>query len=402
MHALVEISSSARLARIAPPAAKELTQFSRTVDAIYDSVLEPTRWTDALQSITSLIGASQGALHFGDVVKGVFAKGYHVGFSDAFMNGIYQYAPIWSLQAGIAYWHVGEVYHLPDILPLDEFYKGRFYQEFLKLHRQEDYMGLVALKESTRVIPMSFATYVDEGPIPARGVELMRLLASHICRAIKISSAFDIRTLQSSMLESTLDALAASVFLLNRDGAVVHMNRSAEDLLKTSRTIRVAGPKLQAIDKQANDFLAHAIASLSGQSLVMDRNPISLALPGSDGGLIATVLPLAEGNRREIMKPFAAETAVFIQPPALQLPVPGDALMQLYGFTPSELRVAMTMLPGLAVQEVADILGVGEATIRSHLKNMFVKTGTTRQAEFLQLLTRSMPPLRAVPAQLEI
>jgi DNA-binding CsgD family transcriptional regulator len=70
-------------------------------------------------------------------------------------------------------------------------------------------------------------------------------------------------------------------------------------------------------------------------------------------------------------------------------------LMQLYGFTPAELRVAMAMLPGLSVQEVADILGVGEATIRSHLKNMYLKTGTARQAEFLQLLTRATPPLRA-------
>jgi DNA-binding CsgD family transcriptional regulator/PAS domain-containing protein len=395
MHALIEIDSKTRIAQIKPPVANELTQFSHAVDAIYDSVLEPSRWTEALSSITKLIGASQGALHFGDIQKGVFAKGYHVGFSDAFMSGIYQYAPVWSLQAGIAYWQVGEVYHLPDILPMDEFLNGRFYQEFLKPHRQEDYMGLVTLKEGSRVIPMSFATFVDEGSIPERGVELMRLLASHICRAIKISAAFDIKTMQSSMLESTLDALASSVFLLNRDGAVLHMNRSAEELLKTSKIVRTSGPKLQAIDKTANEALAQAIASLSGPAIAMDRSPISLALPGTDGGLIATVLPLAEGNRHEIMKPFAAETAVFIQPPAVQLPLPGEALMQLYSLTPSELRVAIAMIPGLSVQEVANILGVGEATIRSHLKNMFVKTGTTRQAEFLQLLTRSMPPVRA-------
>lgn len=395
MHALIEIDSKTRIAQIAPPVAKELVQFSRTVDAIYDSVLEPARWTNALRSISELIGASQGALHFGDIEKGVFATGYHVGFSDTFMSGIYHYAPIWSLQAGIAYWHVGEVYHLPDILPLDEFYKGRFYQEFLKPHSQEDYVGLVALKEGTRIIPMSFATSIDEGSIPSRGIELMRLLATHISRAIKISSTFDIKTLHSSMLESTLDALAASVFLLNRDGAIVHMNRSAEDLLKVSKVIRACGPKLCATDKETNEALTHAIQSLSSSKIAMDRSPISLAIPSDDGGLIATVLPLAEGKRHEIMKPFAAETAVFIQPPAMQLPLPGDALMQLYGFTPAELRVAMAMLPGLSVPEVADILGVGEATIRSHLKNMYLKTGTVRQAEFLQLLTRATPPLRA-------
>ena len=49
--------------------------------------------------------------------------------------------------------------------------------------------------------------------LPAARDRLFKLLSPHVCRASPISDALDIRTLRSEMLEKTLDALAAGVFL---------------------------------------------------------------------------------------------------------------------------------------------------------------------------------------------
>jgi DNA-binding CsgD family transcriptional regulator len=41
------------------------------------------------------------------------------------------------------------------------------------------------------------------------------------------------------------------------------------------------------------------------------------------------------------------------------------------------------------------MLGIGEPTVRTHLQRIFAKTGTSRQAEVLQLLQSAAPPIRA-------
>jgi DNA-binding CsgD family transcriptional regulator len=69
--------------------------------------------------------------------------------------------------------------------------------------------------------------------------------------------------------------------------------------------------------------------------------------------------------------------------------MPGEAFARLYKLTGAELRVL------LALAEAADMLGIGEPTVRSHLQHIFSKTDTPRQADLLRLLHNSTPPIRA-------
>jgi hypothetical protein len=45
-------------------------------------------------------------------------------------------------------------------------------------------------------------------------------------------------------------------------------------------------------------------------------------------------------------------------------------------------------------KEATDMLGISETTVRSHLKHIFSKTDTARQADLLRLLQNSTPPVR--------
>jgi len=42
--------------------------------------------------------------------------------------------------------------------------------------------------------------------------------------------------------------------------------------------------------------------------------------------------------------------------------------------------------PPRGVPEVAAILGLGQQTVKTHLKRLFAKTGTARQAELVKLV----------------
>ena len=122
----------------------------------------------------------------------------------------------------------------------------------------------------------------------------------------------------------------------------------------------------------------------------------SLAIPDADGaGYVATLLPIERGQRQSIMAPFAASVAIFAQDPAQVPLLPGEAFARLYRLTGGELRVLLAVAQGLGAKEAADMLGIGEPTVRTHLQRMFSKTGTSRQAELLQLLQSSTPPTKA-------
>ena len=55
----------------------------------------------------------------------------------------------------------------------------------------------------------------------------------------------------------------------------------------------------------------------------------------------------------------------------------------------------LALAQGLGAKEAADMLGISEPTVRTHLQKMFSKTGTPRQADLLRLLQNSTPPVRA-------
>jgi len=224
-------------------------------------------------------------------------------------------------------------------------------------------------------------------------IGLFKLLSPHVCRALTISDALDIRTLRSQMLEKTLDMLAAGVFLTARDGRVVYMNAAAERQVKTGTSIRILNNRLDPIDLSARAVLLKAIDQSAADD--EDASQFSLAIPDGNGaGYIATLLPVQRGQRADILAPLAASVAVFMQDPLETPLMPGEAFARLHKLTGAELRVLLALAQGLGAREAADMLGISEPTVRSHLKHMFAKTHTLRQADLLRMLQNSTPAVR--------
>jgi DNA-binding CsgD family transcriptional regulator len=57
--------------------------------------------------------------------------------------------------------------------------------------------------------------------------------------------------------------------------------------------------------------------------------------------------------------------------------------------------VLLALAQGLGANEAAGMLGISEATVRTHLQRIFSKTDMPRQAELLCLLQSSTPLIRA-------
>jgi DNA-binding CsgD family transcriptional regulator len=64
-----------------------------------------------------------------------------------------------------------------------------------------------------------------------------------------------------------------------------------------------------------------------------------------------------------------------------------------YKLTPAELRVLLAIVEVGGIPEIAPMLGISEATVKTHLQHVFEKTGVNRQADLVKVVAGFMNPL---------
>jgi DNA-binding CsgD family transcriptional regulator len=77
---------------------------------------------------------------------------------------------------------------------------------------------------------------------------------------------------------------------------------------------------------------------------------------------------------------------VLVSDPETELQARVQSLRERLGFTPAEAAFALEIVKGDGRQAAADRLGITVGTARSHLSNIFDKTGVRHQAELVRLL----------------
>jgi DNA-binding CsgD family transcriptional regulator len=91
---------------------------------------------------------------------------------------------------------------------------------------------------------------------------------------------------------------------------------------------------------------------------------------------------------------YSPAALLFIGDPEVTNVSDEDHLRALYCLTPTEALVAVRASQGNGLQAIANSLGIGVSTARTHLQGVFEKTGTSRQAELVRLLADSSPGVR--------
>jgi DNA-binding CsgD family transcriptional regulator len=107
----------------------------------------------------------------------------------------------------------------------------------------------------------------------------------------------------------------------------------------------------------------------------------------------AHVLPLGDGARRISGVSYDAVAALFVQPAHFEPQSIPQTVAAAFDLTPGELRVVLSTVKHDGVADIAEDLGIGEATVRTHLHRVFAKTETKRQADLVKLVAGFASPL---------
>jgi len=196
-------------------------------------------------------------------------------------------------------------------------------------------------------------------------------------------------TTEAATLADILDGLGAGMFVVDAAGRIVHANASGRAMLQERLVLRAAEGRLVACGTRA----AAALKELLAKAAVAEARPMALPLSAGDGRhYVAHLLPLAAGARRSGTT-CPALAAVLVHRAVVATHCPPEVIAELYNLTPSELRVLLAIVEVGGVAETAQALGVAEATVKTHLHRLFVKTGASRQADLVKLVAGFSNPL---------
>jgi DNA-binding CsgD family transcriptional regulator/PAS domain-containing protein len=374
-----------------------LELFSKVVEAIYDCALDPKRWQETVPMIAGLCASQVSIVAVHDYENGRSELAYQLGYDEHFVRlHEEKYAAMNPFLVPLRRQPLGAVTTQARLVADEEFYESRFYQEWCKPQRFYDSIHFKVLETDHRVgwwaahRLESYSRYGDAD------VRVVGLLAPHVCRAMTISDALNLKTIRSEALEATLDALTSGVYLIDRLGRVIYMNQAAERQIDDGKVLHIEHNRLAPVDRMARIAFMTAVDEAIADEVTTPQGGSSVALPSAEGaGLVAAILPLSRGDRQNICGAFAAKAAIFVQDPIVVPPFPGEAFAKLYGLTGSELRVLLAMAPGLSVKEAAEVLGIGETTAKTHLQHIYEKTRTSKQTELMHLFMSSTPPVKA-------
>ena len=189
--------------------------------------------------------------------------------------------------------------------------------------------------------------------------------------------------LERDCLVHALDYFPVGVILADRDGAILHMNATAESSVRRNDGLHVHHNQLEAHNPAQATRLRALIAGRKSGGVIVSH-------PDKKHPYQLWVVPL-HSTRSPRSRCLAS--LIFVCDTERELPY-ADVLEEFYDFTPSEARLATQLMNGTSLADSAAALGIRIGTAKSHLKRIFSKTHTQRQSELVHLLMQSIATLQ--------
>lgn len=199
-----------------------------------------------------------------------------------------------------------------------------------------------------------------------------------------------------SLLANLLDDMACALLIVDRARVIHYANAAGHDVLSQGVLLRnqdgilaatpYARPMLNLViatvlhhaDDPANPYRSRLRHVVLSDDEGLSRIAYVRALTSSESG---------PGGRSRTHALIALPSAPEISPEG------AAAFAQMHGLTPTEQRVLVLVANGTTLKATGAALRIASATVTTHLKHIFDKTGVRRQSDLVALFLRNLPPL---------
>jgi DNA-binding CsgD family transcriptional regulator len=356
---------------------------------LYDAAVDPSLWPGALESCRQFVGGSSASV-FAKNVTGNRGQIYSYDgrlAAEAADSYFTRFAPIDPSNLTQVFAEVEKAIVTSQEIDLEAFAQSRFANEWaMPLGIIDMVVAPIERRGNWAALFGVFRT-VEHGVGDETARQRVTLLAPHVRRAFNIADLIGSTRREAASFRDIVDGLAAAVFLVDAEGRLVHANAAGNALLGTRKALSAGHEGVLRLDRTSmRELLRQPGRTPAGSAFVET---------GDGDRYVAHVLPLAEGARQFTDLGGDPVAAIFVQPANFEPPSIPESLARAFDLTPSELRVALATVRHDGVSDVAETLGLSEATVRTHLHRIFAKTETRRQADIVKLIAGFASPLAA-------
>jgi DNA-binding CsgD family transcriptional regulator len=363
--------------------------------SLYESVGKVDGWATFLDALArsygggkcTLMAQDAGALSTVDLATGQWEPDEVSRY-----NRYYCLNNPWLLARSGGSRQIGVVGVTERLVSRSDLFKPEHYNDFLRPAQVDGGVGVTIQKDSSRYV---FVTVLFPQATAERDSDTagrLQRLVPHILRVTQLNRQLAGLETRALAAEAFLDGLVTAMIVVNARGRVVYMNTAAEQII-------IAGDGLTAPRFLLFDAVrpgeGKLLRQLVASALQVPRNPAA-----SPGGVMRISRRSGCAPYEILVAPISAATlrldfdgplaAVFVRDPEARVVTRIDRLQSLYALTGAEARLMQALLAGDTLDTIAERFGVSRETLRSQLKAVFLKTGTSSQIELIRLGLRGL------------
>lgn len=159
-------------------------------------------------------------------------------------------------------------------------------------------------------------------------------------------------------------------FIVTRNLNVVWASDSAHSLLDEATVLHRAGHAIRLTDHGLQSAFIDLVYRAGDEFTTWH-----LSRPAGHGELLFIARRIAPDS--DLVGLRVQDTSIGFQPQWANF-------SGAFSLTPAEYRVALLLLDGNSVDRTANLLGLGEATVRTHVKHLYLKMDVTSKEEMFR------------------
>lgn len=351
---------------------------------IYDAALHPETWGEVMHSLCRLTrGVGGGYVVLSKRTNRVINSdgvGISADLAEAYLQHYWKSDPYWPAM------HRAHKKWLPlSTLKAEvDLSRNEWYNDFICKHRVSELM-VMKLAETSGLIACMGLQY--SGRLTRQAVEILEQLREPLSRAALIDMEMRSRAWQAEIAGNVVGQLSIGVIVINDHGRVVEINPVAEKIAANNDGITVRQWRIvlgRAFE--AAKFEAHLAAVLSPARSTKAAARMLVGRPDGKRPYSLTLVP----NTRYPGSLGRTYAIVLIGDPDIGIPTEAE-LAELFGLSSAEARLAIALVQGKKLAEIAAEAGVKMTTLRTQLQSIFRKVGVERQADLLLTLSHGFP-----------
>jgi DNA-binding HTH domain-containing proteins len=365
------------------------TNYAEIVAEFYDASVDGTSWQTALKRIAQVFDADSCAMVRRDFASGEARITHAFGLDSPAQNAYakrFGRDDIWAGDG--APYQTASAFLGTDIVQESGLTASSLSREWLAPRGLLHATFLVLQREGSTAYYVMVLRKAVKAAYTAADLAFAKSLAPKLAAAFRVGSDVARERAERVLAFEALDAMPIGVVLVDRVGGIVHANRFAHAIIAGGEGVIVAEGGV-TLDRPGHrvrirDLIAH-VGGGRGSSVLTE--PIIYTVPRFRQQRPLTCLIVPAVGRSDLPEHAEGPAAIlFVGDPERPVAFDATRISRLYGLSRAEARVAALLARGFRLEEAADSLGIAYETVRKHLKQIFVKTSVSRQAELVRML----------------